>query len=139
MRMKKGFIPGAILILGAVVMVIFVMRVVLPAAEDNARVCTLEVEAVVVDNTSYYDEDRGLCYQQIVEYTVDGEVYRANIGGSAPDPVALGTGVSFYVDPDDPGRFTTTKDVRGVGIASMVIPLAIIVIVISGGIRARKK
>ena len=58
-------------------MLLFVLFVVLPAMTHNAEVCTLEVEAVVIENEPYWtttgDGESVRRYRQIGEYTVDNK------------------------------------------------------------------
>lgn len=133
--MRKGFGVSVILLTCGVAMLIFVLKVVIPAAENNARVCTLEVDAVVVDNKSSYDEDNGLYYKQIVEYVVGERKMTVNVGGCTSDPVETGTVIKLWVDPADPGRFTTTRDASGIGKASVAVPIGIIAIAVAGLIK----
>lgn len=137
--MKKGTIPAVLLLLGGIAMLVFVVRFVMPAAEYNAKVCTLEVEAVVVDNKSYHDEDRGFYYKQVVEYTVEGTTCRAAVGGSASDPVEPGTVMKLWVDPEHRSRFTTTRDANSVSITSVAIPAIIVIFALLGVITSRRK
>lgn len=80
--MKKGIniknvIVSLVFLIIGIGMLLFVLFVVLPAMTHNAEVCTLEVEAVVIENEPYWtttgDGESVRRYRQIGEYTVDNK------------------------------------------------------------------
>ena len=81
--MKKGIniknvIVSLVFLIIGIGMLLFVLFVVLPAMTHNAEVCTLEVEAVVIENEPYWtttgDGESVRRYRQIGEYTVDNYI-----------------------------------------------------------------
>lgn len=112
--MKKGIniknvIVSLVFFIIGMGMLLFVLFVVLPAMTHNAKVCTLEVEAVVIENEPYWtttgDGESVHRYRQIVEYTVDNEKITLTITDQKTDPVPEGTKITLWVNPDDPYNF----------------------------------
>ena len=109
--MKKGIniknvIVSLVFLIIGIGMLLFVLFVVLPAMTHNAEVCTLEVEAVVIENEPYWtttgDGESVRRYRQIGEYTVDNKKITLTITDQKTDPVPEGTKITLWVNPDNP-------------------------------------
>lgn len=129
--MKKGIniknvIVSLVFLIMGIGMLLFVLFVVLPAMTHNAEVCTLEVEAVVIENEPYWtttgDGESVHRYRQIVEYTVDNEKITLTITDQKTDPVPEGTKITLWVNPDDPYNFINSREINSVDI---IVPIAI--------------
>lgn len=129
--MKKGInikniIVSLVFLIMGIGMLLFVLFVVLPAMTHNAKVCTLEVEAVVIENEPYWtttgDGESVHRYRQIVEYTVDNEKITLTITDQKTDPVPEGTKITLWVNPDDPYNFINSREINMIDI---VVPIAI--------------
>ena len=102
--MKKGIniknvIVSLVFLIIGIGMLLFVLFVVLPAMTHNAEVCTLEVEAVVIQNEPYWtttgDGESVRRYRQIGEYTVDNEKITLTVTDEKSDPVPEGTKITL--------------------------------------------
>ena len=129
--MKKGIniknvIVSLVFFIIGMGMLLFVLFVVLPAMTHNAKVCTLEVEAVVIENEPYWtttgDGESVHRYRQIVEYTVDNEKITLTITDQKTDPVPEGTKIILWVNPDDPYNFINSREIN---LIDIVVPIAI--------------
>ena len=129
--MKKGIniknvIVSLVFFIIGMGMLLFVLFVVLPAMTHNAKVCTLEVEAVVIENEPYWtttgDGESVHRYRQIVEYTVDNEKITLTITDQKTDPVPEGTKITLWVNPDDPYNFINSREIN---LIDIVVPIAI--------------
>lgn len=129
--MKKGIniknvIVSLVFLIIGMGMLLFVLFVVLPAMTHNAKVCTLEVEAVVIENEPYWtttgDGESVRRYRQIGEYTVDNEKITLTVTDEESDPVPEGTKITLWVNPDDPYNFINSREINSVDI---VVPIAI--------------
>ena len=72
---SKNIIVSFIFLIGGIAMLVFTLLVGIPSIKQSAEVCTLEVEAIVIDNKSDLksDSDYGQSYRynQVVEYVVE--------------------------------------------------------------------
>lgn len=129
--MKKGInikniIVSLVFLIIGIGMLLFVLFVVLPAMTHNAKVCTLEVEAVVIENEPYWtttgDGESVRRYKQIGEYTVDNEKITLTVTDEKSDPVPEGTKITLWVNPDDPYNFINSREIN---LIDIVVPIAI--------------
>lgn len=129
--MKKGIniknvIVSFVFLIIGIGMLLFVLFVVLPAMTHNAEVCTLEVEAVVIENEPYWtttgDGESVRRYRQIGEYTVDNEKITLTVTDEKSDPVPEGTKITLWVNPDDPYNFINSSEIN---LIDIVVPIAI--------------
>ena len=99
----KNVIVSLVFLIIGIGMLLFVLFVVLPAMTHNAEVCTLEVEAVVIENEPYWtttgDGESVRRYRQIGEYTVDNKKITLTITDQKTDPVPEGTKITLWVNP----------------------------------------
>lgn len=76
----KNIIVSFIFLIGGIAMLAFTLLVGIPSIKQSAEVCTLEVEAIVIDNKSDLksDSDYGQSYRynQVVEYVVEDKKYK---------------------------------------------------------------
>lgn len=90
------------------------------------RVCTLEVEAIVIDNKSDLksDSDYGQSYRynQVVEYVVEDKKIQTTIHNLTSDPVPEGTKITLWVDPENPYIYTNNRDIKP---TTIIVPIAI--------------
>ncbi len=129
--MKKGIniknvIVSLVFLIIGIGMLLFVLFVVLPAMTHNAKVCTLEVEAIVIDNKSDLksDSDYGQSYRynQVVEYVVEDKKIQTTIHNLTSDPVPEGTKITLWVDPENPYIYTNNRDIKPI---TIIVPIAI--------------
>lgn len=129
--MKKGIniknvIVSLVFLIIGIGMLLFVLFVALPAMRHNAEVCTLEVEAVVIANESYWtttgDGESVRRYRQIGEYTVDNEKITMEVMDNQSDPVPEGTKITLWVNPDNPYNFINSREIN---LIDIVVPIAI--------------
>ena len=129
--MKKGIniknvIVSLVFLIIGIGMLLFVLFVVLPAMTHNAEVCTLEVEAVVIENEPYWtttgDGESVRRYRQIGEYTVDNKKITLTITDLTSDPVPEGTKITLWVDPENPYIYTNNRDIKP---TTIIVPIAI--------------
>ena len=147
--MKKGIniknvIVSLVFLIIGMGILLFVLFVVLPAMTHNAKVCTLEVEAVVIENEPYWtttgDGESVHRYRQIVEYTVDNEKITLTITDQKTDPVPEGTKITLWVNPDDPYNFINSREINSVDIiVPIAIPIGIMVFGVLGLVFNLKK
>ena len=133
----KNVIVSLVFLIIGIGMLLFVLFVVLPAMTHNAKVCTLEVEAVVIENEPYWtttgDGESVRRYRQIVEYTVGYKTYTLTFMDEETDPVPEGTKMPLWVDPDNPYTFINKRDITWVDIAfHIAIPIGIMLFGILG-------
>lgn len=129
--MKKGIniknvIVSLVFLIIGMGMLLFVLFVVLPAMTHNAKVCTLEVEAVVIENEPYWtttgDGESVRRYKQIGEYTVDNEKITLTVTDEKSDPVPEGTKITLWVNPDNPYNFINSREIN---LVDIIVPIAI--------------
>ena len=94
--------------------------------KQSAEVCTLEVEAIVIDNKSDLksDSDYGQSYRynQVVEYVVEDKKIQTTIHNLTSDPVPEGTKITLWVDPENPYIYTNNRDIKP---TTIIVPIAI--------------
>lgn len=80
---SKNIIVSFIFLIGGIAMLVFTLLVGIPSIKQSAEVCTLEVEAIVIDNKSDLksDSDYGQSYRynQVVEYVVEDKKIQTTI------------------------------------------------------------
>ena len=122
----KNVIVSLVFLIIGIGMLLFVLFVVLPAMTHNAEVCTLEVEAVVIENEPYWtttgDGESVRRYRQIGEYTVDNKKITLTITDQKTDPVPEGTKITLWVNPDNPYNFINSREIN---LIDIVVPIAI--------------
>ena len=138
--MKKGIniknvIVSLVFLIIGIGMLLFVLFVVLPAMIHNAEVCTLEVEAVVIENEPYWtttgDGESVRRYRQIGEYTVEDR---------KTDPVPEGTKITLWVNPDNPYNFINSREINLIDIVvTIAIPIGIMLFGVLGLVFNLKK
>jgi len=93
---------------------------------SSTKVCTLEVEAVVIENEPYWtttgDGESVRRYRQIGEYTVDNKKITLTITDQKTDPVPEGTKITLWVNPDNPYNFINSREIN---LIDIVVPIAI--------------
>ena len=103
---SKNIIVSFIFLIGGIAMLVFTLLVGIPSIKQSAEVCTLEVEAIVIDNKSDLksDSDYGQSYRynQVVEYVVEDKKIQTTIHNLTSDPVPEGTKITLWVDPENP-------------------------------------
>ena len=107
---SKNIIVSFIFLIGGMAMLVFTLLVGIPSIKQSAEVCTLEVEAIVIDNKSDLksDSDYGQSYRynQVVEYVVEDKKIQTTIHNLTSDPVPEGTKITLWVDPENPYIYT---------------------------------
>lgn len=63
------------------------------------------VTAVVSDYVTTYDTDRDIMYAEVLEYTVDGRVYKVKSSTSSNIPPVMGVRKEIAYNPDVPTNF----------------------------------
>ena len=147
--MKKGIniknvIVSLVFLIIGIGMLLFVLFVVLPAMTHNAEVCTLEVEAVVIENEPYWtttgDGESVRRYRQIGEYTVDNKKITLTITDQKTDPVPEGTKITLCVNPDNPYNFINSREINLIDIVvTIAIPIGIMLYGVLGLVFNLKK
>ena len=123
---SKNIIVSFIFLIGGIAMLVFTLLVGIPSIKQSAEVCTLEVEAIVIDNKSDLKSDsdygQSYCYNQVVEYTVDNKKITLTITDQKTDPVPEGTKITLWVNPDNPYNFINSREIN---LIDIVVPIAI--------------
>lgn len=128
----KNIIVSSVFVIIGIAAMLFMFLVVFPANEYNSKVCTKEVEAVVVGNEAFWqstgDGDSTRRYKQNLEYEIDGTIYKLSYQVKVtPDPIPEGTKITIWVDPDHPSRFTNTLDTSiGGYLLQLICPICFI-------------
>ena len=119
-------IVSFIFLIGGIAMLVFTLLVGIPSIKQSAEVCTLEVEAIVIDNKSDLksDSDYGQSYRynQVVEYVVEDKKIQTTIHNLTSDPVPEGTKITLWVDPENPYIYTNNRDIKP---TTIIVPIAI--------------
>ncbi len=104
----------------------------------------VQIDAVIVDHSSHHERDEGtdhIVYNDIVEYEVDGVVYRktCDYGGYRREPDNIGQTRVVYYNPDDPTDVIFKTEVRTILIVAcfcaMVIGTFMFVFLLCKGIK----
>ena len=123
---SKNIIVSFIFLIGGIAMLVFTLLVGIPSIKQSAEVCTLEVEAIVIDNKSDLksDSDYGQSYRynQVVEYVVEDKKIQTTIHNLTSDPVPEGTKITLWVDPENPYIYTNNRDIKP---TTIIVPVAI--------------
>ena len=123
---SKNIIVSFIFLIGGIAMLVFTLLVGIPSIKQSAEVCTLEVEAIVIDNKSDLksDSDYGQSYRynQVVEYVVEDKKIQTTIHNLTSDPVPEGTKITLWVDPENPYIYTNNRDIKP---TTIIVPIAI--------------
>ena len=126
----KKVVIGLIFILLGIGMLCFAVIILFPAVKHDMKVCTLQVDAVVVGNESHLKSDidggNRIQYSQIVKYTVNDWTIRQTIWNTASDPVPEGTVMTLWVDPENPHNFIKSRDSSGIEMVAMIVPITFI-------------
>lgn len=123
---SKNIIVSFIFLIGGIAMLVFTLLVGIPSIKQSAEVCTLEVEAIVIDNKSDLKSDsdygQSYCYNQVVEYVVEDKKIQTTIHNLTSDPVPEGTKITLWVDPENPYIYTNNRDIKP---TTIIVPIAI--------------
>ena len=123
---SKNIIVSFIFLIGGIAMLVFTLLVGIPSIKQSAEVCTLEVEAIVIDNNSDLKSDsdygQSYCYNQVVEYVVEDKKIQTTIHNLTSDPVPEGTKITLWVDPENPYIYTNNRDIKP---TTIIVPIAI--------------
>ncbi len=89
-----------------------VMYVTVKVMRDGYDKCTLEVEAVVVQNVlSSTGSNKGSSYYPVFRYEYDGKVYQQkSSSGRKPAKYEIGDKVTLHINPDKPMQFYDEKE-----------------------------
>lgn len=108
----------------------------------------VQIDAVIVDHSWHYeDDDDGtdyIVYNDIVEYEVDGVVYRkgCNYGGYRSEPNNIGDTRVVYYNPDNPSDVIFKTEVRTVLIVAcfcaMILGTFMFVFLLRKGIKGEE-
>ena len=109
---KTAFTVLAVIFYIASAFLLAVMFVVIRYMRTNYEKCTVEVEAVVVQNVlSSKSSSNGTSVYPVFRYEYNGKVYqqRSRIGRK-PAKYSEGEQVTLHIDPDNPSRFYDEKE-----------------------------
>ena len=104
---SKNIIVSFIFLIGGIAMLVFTLLVGIPSIKQSAEVCTLEVEAIVIDNKSDLksDSDYGQSYRynQVVEYVVEDKKIQTTIHNCRLPRLLTQQGLTTIERVDDAG------------------------------------
>ena len=94
------------------VFLLAVMYVTVKVMRDGYDKCTLEVDAVVVQNVlSSRGSNKGSSYYPVFKYEYDGKVYQQkSSSGKKPAKYEVGDKVTLHINPDKPMQFYDEKE-----------------------------
>lgn len=141
--MRKGLFGGILFLVIGISMFLYAILELIPTAKGATENCTLQVDAIVIENTEYSDHDadgyRRIYYNQVVEYEVKGEVHKITLHSEKADPVEIGTKIAIWVDPNDPLNMMTNPEWEPIAIGSISFSAIFFLIGLVGCVFSLKK